>query len=440
MVRGAIVILLCVAPVMAGCERPFVEESLPEINVVEPDLSEVQTEPVINLVVQASSFRPVRSVFLNGSPMSQSNQDSRYWALAIALRLGQNPLVLDATDIDGIVRTDTVFAVYMPFRMTLNAPQLPLERGGHATVRLRNGDILVTGGAESAGGLAQPHAFVLGFDTGRFITLQGQLINPRTGHTATLLPNGEVLIVGGSVRDNVTSVSDLVENVELFTPETRTFRELKVSGLPIRRTLHTAIVRNTGSEIYLDLLGGQGDTRYGDNPFLGIRQDLRSFRVEDDSLVAINTHASAPIIERPIYGHTTTRIQIGPYFALGNQFSGGYVTNSSIKIGYPEGRGVQIESGPAFQVPRYMHAAAPVLSELLVVFGGRQAGPADVLVEMEALSSQTEEFYKLPAHGVIRRYKHTATAVGIRSVLLIGGFNADGTANSASEYFNILDQ
>ena len=441
MTRGRCLFALTAALLLAACERPFVEVSQPEIEVLAPDLSQVQTESVINLRVRATSFRTVGSVYLNGSPMAPAGQSSQIWELAIVLRLGQNRIILDATDSDDVARRDTVHAVYMPYRTTLNAPQLPLARGGHATVRLRTGDILVTGGADAAGNLGRGEAFLLGYDSRRFITLGEQLINPRTGHTASLLPNGDVLIVGGSRRDNVAAVTELVESVEVFSPETHLFKEIPITGLPIRRTEHTAVIRNTGSELLLDLLGGRGDTRYGDNPYLGVRQDLRTFRIEDGALVSVNTHTSAPFVDVPLYGHTETRIQIGPYFALGARFDNDFVFNSSIKIDYPGGTAIRISAGPAFQVPRLMHAAAPVLSELLVVFGGRQAGPTDVLANMEVLSSQTEEFYAMPpVQAMVRRYKHTATAVGIRSVLLVGGFGTDGTAYSASEYFNVLDQ
>ena len=441
MTFSRLLVVLCSSIWATACERPFIEVSQPDIEVLAPDFSVVQIEPVVNLRVRASSFRPVGSVFLNGSAMTRSSQSEQVWELAIALRLGLNWIILDATDIDDVVRRDTVYAVYMPFRTSLNAPHLPLARGGHATARLRSGDILVTGGAEQAGGPAQGEAFLLGFDSRRFTTITDQLIYPRTGHTASLLPNGTVLIAGGSRRDNLSTVADLIENVEIFTPETQTFREVPVIGLPIRRTEHTAVIRNTGLELFLDLLGGQGDTRYGENPFLGIRRDLRTFRIDEDSLVAVNSHLSAPFIDRPLYGHTETRIQIGPYFALGSQFDNNLVINSSVKVDYPDGTGIRISPGPAFLVPRFMHAAAPVLSELLMIFGGRQSGDSDILVDMELLSSQTETFYILPSlQGLVRRYNHTATAIGVRSVLLIGGFGADGTAYSASEYFNVLDQ
>ena len=40
-----------------------------------------------------------------------------------------------------------------------------------------------------------------------------------------------------------------------------------------------------------------------------------------------------------------------------------------------------------------------------------------------------------PSQAMVPRYHHTAISVGIRSVILIGGFNQNGTAITASEYF-----
>lgn len=47
----------------------------------------------------------------------------------------------------------------------------------------------------------------------------GQMADPRVAHTATLLPTGEVLVVGGFDGDMV-----LVDAAELFDPTTRAWR------------------------------------------------------------------------------------------------------------------------------------------------------------------------------------------------------------------------
>src|SRR5262245_26635808 len=71
-------------------------------------------------------------------------------------------------------------------------------------------------------------------------TTTGSLIGNRAGHSATLLPNGNVLVVGGF---NGTGPGRLT-TVELYNPATRTWT---ASGtLTLGRTTHTAALLPNG--------------------------------------------------------------------------------------------------------------------------------------------------------------------------------------------------
>ena len=427
-----------IALVLVACERPFVETIQPELIVLEPDLSEVQTASVIELRVQSTHFRPVGGVYLNGAPMDPAPPGPAFWQASIALRLGLNTLIFEATDLENISRVDTAYAVYLPHRISLNAPSLPEGRGGHSIVRLRNGELMVTGGASMQGGPARGESFLLASNSGIFSHMQERLITPRTGHTSTVLPNGQVLIVGGSRVDSPTNVGDLIESAEIFDPNAsgRGFREIPVNGQPIRRVYHAAVLRQSGNEIFLDLIGGNGDTRYGTSPFFGVRQDIRTFRIESDELIALNTNASAPFIDEPVAGYTVTRTQPNSYLLLGSRFINNSAINGNMRIDYPGGTGLFFSGLPGFLMPRTAHATASVLSGVFTTFGGHQSTPSDVLTRMEVFHEQANQFFALrPAQAMVGRYRHTATSSGLRSVLLVGGFARNGTAITASEYF-----
>ncbi|HEX8811836.1 MAG TPA: kelch repeat-containing protein, partial [Terracidiphilus sp.] len=88
---------------------------------------------------------------------------------------------------------------------------LNLPRTGHTATLLANGLVLVAGG-EDTGGNRIANAELYNPATGTF-TLTGPLSTPRIDHTATLLSNGEVLIAGG-VGSTYTASS------ELYNPST----------------------------------------------------------------------------------------------------------------------------------------------------------------------------------------------------------------------------
>jgi hypothetical protein len=99
-------------------------------------------------------------------------------------------------------------------------------RSSHTATLLPDGKVLVTGG--SGGGMS---AELFDPGTGSFAST-GSMTGSRFGHTATLLKNGKVLIAGG--RDSSGNVS----TAELYDPATGTFSP--TSSMGTARDFHTA--------------------------------------------------------------------------------------------------------------------------------------------------------------------------------------------------------
>src|SRR5438128_4769269 len=107
----------------------------------------------------------------------------------------------------------------------------------HTATLLTNGKVLIIGGKDRNGNaLAVSELFDL--STKSFATT-GALVTPRFQHTATLLDNGKVLVTGGQDGNG-----NAVAPAELFDPSTGVFTS--TGNMDTARTGHTATLLNDG--------------------------------------------------------------------------------------------------------------------------------------------------------------------------------------------------
>jgi hypothetical protein len=115
------------------------------------------------------------------------------------------------------------------------------SRTGHTATRLVDGRVLITGG-DSSGNTA-PYlrsAEIYDPNTGVF-SFTGDMVVRRGSHTATLLNNGKVLIAGGFDQ---YSTDHTLSSTEIFDPATGQF-EL-AGNMTVKRAWHTATLLNDG--------------------------------------------------------------------------------------------------------------------------------------------------------------------------------------------------
>jgi hypothetical protein len=432
----------------AACERPFIEEAAPDIDVLSPNLDIVQIERSITLSIRTMTRVEVDSVFVNGLRMEADNSEADVFHLDFNLNRGVNQFHFEAFGSNSTVGTDTVQAIYLPSDTDVAELRLPSPRGGHSATKLTSGDLLVYGGAELPTGPAVNSALLFQSENLSLAPQTIPTLTPRMEHTATRLPNGQVLIIGGSIVYHPTRVEQLVETVELYHPGSNSVVSVPVQGDPIRRSSHTTIflpVRQDGRvKLFFYLYGGYGDIRYRPTPRMGVRSDIRVFELRNDSLIAAGP-TFGPLIDA-IADHTASDIQ-PPFVGSDAEylFEGSYFSSDeryetiSFESRFSIGSGIFIEDlDPPFE-PRTGHAAGKMVDGEIIIFGGRSFGLATAMNSIEVYYSRTKRFYRMPTGvGMLQeRWGHSATNWGGNRILLLGGFGFAGAGLRTAEWFAV---
>jgi hypothetical protein len=115
-----------------------------------------------------------------------------------------------------------------------------MARASHTSTLLPTGKVLIAGGFAGSGGESNPYTTAELFDvsSGTFQSVGGMSIG-RSGHTATLLKNGKVLIAGGW-----TGHYDRLGSAEIYDPATSAFTP--TGSMVVERAGNTATLLPDG--------------------------------------------------------------------------------------------------------------------------------------------------------------------------------------------------
>ncbi|UVT14777.1 MAG: hypothetical protein H8K04_13115 [Nitrospira sp.] len=144
-------------------------------------------------------------------------------------------------------------------------PTMTIPRAGHAAVRLANGQILITGGASATifPSPAVNTAELYDPTTNTFAALAGKMVATRTDHSATLLPDGKVLLAGGQI-DTMNGKGNT--SAELYDPASQTFTAIP-NSMAVPRGGHTAVLLPNGQVLLAaGFNGGFTDLPIGTTP------------------------------------------------------------------------------------------------------------------------------------------------------------------------------
>lgn len=160
------------------------------------------------------------------------------------------------------------------------------ERAEHTSTLLNDGRVLITGSFKGNGQtfIVLNSAEIFNPATGNFTSI-GNMTTPRTFHTATLLQNGKVLIIGGVGADGSTAL----KTAEIFDPNTNTFNP--AGSLNTKRFFHTADILPDGKVL---IAGGHtGGTSLKSTEIFDV--STNAFSLGSDMNIERWHHASAEL-------------------------------------------------------------------------------------------------------------------------------------------------
>lgn len=318
-------------------------------------------------------------------------------------------LIATSSHDSSLSATATVAVVSVGFA---TANDMGSARSGHTATALADGTVLVAGGTTDAA-----HSAELFVPSSSIFKSTGAMVHARTGHCSSLLSDGRVLIAGGVDGSGV-----LIKTAEIFDPATQTFTDATDLNGGRRGASCTTLASGK------ILIAGGHDS--GDGYVLGAElydASAGKFQVTGD-------------MHSPRAQHAAIRLASGEVLLIAGDSEG-----SSAEL-FDPARGIFLTTGSLIQARA--HASATLLSngKVLVLGGTHTVPPVGGGAAPAPVSLDSAEIYD-PATGAFQtagkllnaRDAHSATLLANRTVLVAGGYVHGFDGDADPEWFTITN-
>ena len=278
-----------------------------------------------------------------------------------------------------------------------SGPVMNVERAVHTATLLDTGQVLIAGGCTEYSCEPSPDSATTElYDprSERFVP-GPRMTRTRVGHTATRLPNGDVLIAGGWNDGRVTA------SAELYVAAERRF--VPVGSMTVAR----------GGAVAAPLSGGRVLIAGGDAP----TSFLRSAEIYDPQTRSFTRVGSMSTVRR---GHSAVRLQRGKVLVTGGSDSSGRVLRSAELF---DGRTLRFTRVGRMSIARHKHASVALPGGGALILGGsseQDSGGLYASVELYANRSfkprprMLEPRFKLDGTAIVLRTPGSSSSVGTR--------------------------
>ena len=317
------------------------------------------------------------------SPPTASNPSGHWTAVgsiatarnAHTATLLSNGNVLVAGGQDATFAVTASTEVFSPVTNSFTAGHAMLFARAYHTATARSGQVFMIGGFGPSGEVKQTDVF-----GGALFSAGPSLNDARDSHTATLLPNGDILVAGGEDATQVGTTS-----VEVLSAATGTF-SVKTS-MATGRLYHTATLLPSG-DVFVT-----GGLHY--SPSFAILSASEIL----DPLFATPT---AGMLVSQLENHTATPVPgifLTNFVLIAGGDNGGAFVGTAATTFVSTANGAQ-SAGPSMTTARFMHTATSLPGGSVLMVGGQNA----------ALPIGTAEVFA-PAHSTLLASRHPRTSV-----------------------------
>jgi N-acetylneuraminic acid mutarotase len=287
-----------------------------------------------------------------------------------------------------------------------------LGRGQHAGVRLLDGRVLVVGGYGTSDGSALATAETFDPATGTW-SAAGTMATPRVLAGASLLPDGRVLVTGGSNEAAAHA------SAEIWDPVSASFSA--AASMSVARFAHTSTTLLDGRVL---VTGGNAST---DSPL-----PTTSAALYDP---ATNTWSATGSLLQRRQTHTAVLLGDGRVLVVGgDEGIGNTFVGTTLCQAYDPVTGA-FSAVASTSVPRAQHASARLLDGRVLVVGGNSNATGSQIHAAEVYSPSTDTWSSASSTGSGGMFP-TLTVLADGRVLATGGQSPSASPTDLADVFD----
>ncbi|WP_413568370.1 Kelch repeat-containing protein [Bdellovibrio sp. HCB117] len=354
---------------------------------------------------------PSLDTTINTSKLSRNQYPSIKRALNTATTLLNKKILVaggayDASPISATTALTSV-EIYDPETgVWSQAENLPQARLGHTATLLQDGKVLLIGGTTANDSSACLNTTALYDPTSGTWSTAASLTTGRCYHTATLLKDGRVIVMGGrTTNTNVLTTSNYSNSVEIYNPATNVWTS--ATAMSAARAYHSAVLLKNGKIL---IVGGRNTAT------------LLTTALYNPSS---NSWAAGQSLTKSRKDHTATLLPDGKVVIIGGVDGATELTDTTI---FDPTMGVNgaFSAGASLSVARKSHTATLVGDKIFVVGGGTATTAyKDTLM----YNPSTNQWSPLDDMEIGPRIFHTANIAG-KYLVVLGGIPSP--SNTAS--------